>query len=41
MPEKSGVEFSDEFIGKWEFIYNTRETVNKVLEEKRNEKGYR
>ena len=38
MPEKSGIEFSDEFIGKWEFIYNTRETVNKVLEEKRNEK---
>lgn len=38
MPEKSGIEFSDEFISKWELIYNTRETVNKVLEEKRNEK---
>lgn len=38
MPEKSGIEFSDEFVSKWEFIYSTRETVNKVLEEKRNEK---
>ena len=38
MPEKSGIEFSDEFISKWEFIYSTREAVNKVLEEKRNEK---
>jgi isoleucyl-tRNA synthetase len=38
MPEKSGIEFSDEFIQKWEFIYNVRETVNKLLEEKRNEK---
>ena len=38
MPEKSGIEFSDEFVSKWEFIYSTRETVNKVIEEKRNEK---
>lgn len=38
MPEKSGIEFSDEFIAKWELIYSTREAVNKVLEEKRNEK---
>ncbi len=38
MPEKSGISFSDEFIDKWELIYNTREAVNKVLEEKRNEK---
>lgn len=38
MPEKSGIEFSDEFVSKWDFIYSTRETVNKVLEEKRNEK---
>ena len=38
MPEKLGIEFSDEFVSKWEFIYSTRETVNKVLEEKRNEK---
>ena len=38
MPEKSGIEYSDEFINKWEFIYNTRETVNKSLEEARNAK---
>lgn len=38
MPEKSGIEFSDEFVAKWELIYSTREAVNKVLEEKRNEK---
>ncbi len=38
MPEKSGIAFSDEFIAKWELIYSTREAVNKVLEEKRNEK---
>ncbi len=38
MPEKSGIEFSEEFIAKWELIYSTREAVNKVLEEKRNEK---
>jgi isoleucyl-tRNA synthetase len=38
MPEKSGLEFSEEFIAKWDFIYSTREAVNKVLEEKRNEK---
>lgn len=38
MPEKSGIDFSDEFIAKWEFIYGIREAVNKVLEEKRNEK---
>jgi len=38
MPEKSGIEFTDEFITKWNFIYNNRETVNKVLEEKRNQK---
>lgn len=38
MPSKSGISFSDEFVSKWEFIYNTREAVNKVLEEKRNEK---
>lgn len=38
MPEKSGIEFGDEFIAKWELIYSTREAVNKVLEEKRNEK---
>lgn len=38
MPEKSGISFSDEFIAKWDFIYSTREAVNKVLEEKRNAK---
>ena len=38
MPEKSGIEFSDEFISKWEFIYSTREAVNKVLEDARNAK---
>lgn len=38
MPEKSGIEFSDEFISKWEFIYSTREAVNKVLEDARNSK---
>ncbi len=38
MPEKSGLTFSDEFVEKWSLIYGTREAVNKVLEEKRNEK---
>jgi len=38
MPEKSGISYSDEFVSKWDFIYGTRESVNKVLEEKRNEK---
>ncbi len=38
MPEKSGISYSDDFVSKWEFIYGTREAVNKVLEEKRNEK---
>lgn len=38
MPEKSGIEFSGEFVEKWNFIYSTRESVNKVLEEARNAK---
>lgn len=38
MPKKSGISFSGEFVSKWDFIYGTREAVNKVLEEKRNEK---
>lgn len=38
MPEKSGIEFSAEFVEKWNFIYSTREAVNKVLEEARNAK---
>jgi len=38
MPEKSGIEFTGEFAEKWNFIYSTRETVNKVLEDARNAK---
>lgn len=38
MPEKSGIEYSDEFVEKWNFIYNTREAANKALEEARNAK---
>ena len=38
MPEKSGIEFSTEFVDKWNFIYDTRIAVNKVLEDARNEK---
>lgn len=38
MPEKSGIEFSDEFVEKWNFIYAARESSNKVLEEARNAK---
>ena len=38
MPEKSGIEFTAEFTEKWDFIYNTRLAVNKVLEDARNEK---
>lgn len=38
MPEKSGIEFSDEFIDKWNFIYAVRESANKALEDARNEK---
>jgi isoleucyl-tRNA synthetase len=38
MPEKSGIEFTAEFTDKWDFIYNTRLGVNKVLEEARNAK---
>lgn len=38
MPEKSGIEFSAEFVEKWNFIYSTREAVNKALEEARNAK---
>ena len=39
MPEKSGIEFSAEFVEKWNFIYSTREAVNKALEEARNAKA--
>ena len=38
MPEKSGLEFSEEFVEKWNFIYSTRLSANKVLEEARNQK---
>lgn len=38
MPKKSELTASDEFIAKWNLIYQTRMDVNKVLEEKRNEK---
>lgn len=38
MPEKSGIEFSADFVDKWNFIYETRLAANKVLEDARNEK---
>ena len=38
MPEKSGLEFTDDFTAKWDTIINAREEANKVLEIKRNEK---
>lgn len=38
MPEKSGIQFSEEFIDKWNFIYAVRESANKALEDARNEK---
>ena len=38
MPEKSGIEFTADFIDKWQFIYNTRLGANKALEDARNEK---
>lgn len=38
MPEKSGIEYNGEFIDKWSFIYNAKESANKVLEEARNAK---
>lgn len=38
MPEKSGIEFSAEFVEKWSFIYAARESANKALEEARNNK---
>jgi isoleucyl-tRNA synthetase len=38
MPQKSGLTATDAFTEKWNLIYQTRMDVNKVLEEKRNEK---
>ena len=39
MPKKSGIEFSDEFKAKWDFIYNARLGANKALEDARNDKA--
>lgn len=38
LPEKSGLVADDAFTEKWNLIYQTRLDVNKMLEEKRNEK---
>lgn len=38
MPEKTGIEISDEFIAKWEKIHAIRDDVLVALEQKRNEK---
>lgn len=38
MPEKSGIEVTPEFEKKWALIYDLRQSVNKALEIKRNEK---
>ncbi len=38
MPKVSGLEFSDEFVAKWEYIYNLRVDAKKALELKRAEK---
>ena len=38
MPEKSGLVADEAFTEKWNLIYQTRLDVNKMLEEKRNEK---
>lgn len=38
MPEKSGIEFTGEFVEKWTLISDIREGANKLLEEKRSEK---
>ena len=38
MPEKSGIEFTDDFVAKWWNFQNVRNAVNAVLEVKRNEK---
>ncbi len=38
MPAVSGVVFSDEFIAKWEYIYNIRVDAKKALELKRADK---
>lgn len=38
MPEKSGIEVTDEFKEKWSLIYELRDEVKKALEIKRNDK---
>ena len=38
MPKVSGLDFSDEFISKWEYIYNLRVDAKKALELKRADK---
>ena len=38
MPQTSCITEDDAFLEKWDLIYQTRMEVNKVLEEKRNEK---
>lgn len=38
MPEKSGIDFSDEFKSKWELVYKLREDAKKALEIKRADK---
>lgn len=38
IPEKSGINFDDDFIRKWDVIYTLRQEVNKALEIKRNDK---
>ncbi len=38
MPQKSGIEVTAEFEEKWNLIYDLRQSVNKALEIKRNEK---
>ncbi|MBQ9982200.1 MAG: isoleucine--tRNA ligase [Oscillospiraceae bacterium] len=38
MPAKSGIEVTPEFEAKWNLIYDLRQSVNKALEIKRNEK---
>ncbi len=38
MPEKSGMTYSDEFVAKWDYIYNLRVDAKKALELKRADK---
>ena len=38
MPEKSGLEFTNEFVDKWTYIYNIRIDAKKALELKRADK---